>query len=1017
MKLSMKNISLAVIIAGLLSFASYSTAEAVYSGTVFGASDFQGYFEGENLSLNGNLADNVLPRIYANCYDGQPTCAIPKYIETVGNTSDPNTLIGLLYSAYTNVSPVSNNYTATQRKYGAAFIVNTLLGRNMQPSNGITISAADWSALESKLDASTITWGVAGLSNNDGTDCINSLYYAYGPNGPDNYFYSEPPGSCHASNRTGIRITDAAGGVYKIWNLCANPVGRSPVPNWEVTLATNVDRTTASAGEVIDWLYDANIAGSMATDRSVSYGWYNTRANGSNNNAFNNKLTNDGTFVNGTTPGSFVWYHQFYTVQASNIDTIGSQICSQATALPGSRTNNSRIYDTPKKCVTIIAPQVSPSDCRTIQVPVKLKTYPSVDKSHGGYSAPHIPAITMPVNVYVDGSLVASNVNADQVLNDPSSITSHYTDGNSHVVTFQEVSSHVSSYTDNDHTESSSDGGDPPSITYWTVHDGFTPNYTAAASWTDSFQCYDYSLSSNGVTSSNSIVEAGSLVQLSPQISSASMTSGGASAVASMNLHTKSKNSNWQITQLVIAPGVGGLSSVAGSSVAGSSADNPCSYYQSSIGAASSCAAANAITNASAAASTPPLTGSTVFNTGGGVFSGANPFDRYSAGGNYSVIGDYAPGTRICYAFSVYAASSEPKSGAYDVSSSSVNPARVNTDGGSWRHSPISLGSNCIKVVKKPKVQVLGSDLITGRAVSGYSGGAAAISKVSTTTSVKKLNGVDGVRLFGSWAEYAIAPLGAVTGMSSASAFNGLIGMQLSNSVSANSLTSGAICNFSKLSFVNSSGGGCFGNNIGNYSNSNNIPDVESNFTVTNATTSFGGGDLTAAQGLYKTNGDITINGGNIGAGQWVVINAGPHRVTIAGNIHYSNGNITALSQIPQVIIIANQINIMGSVTNIDSWLVAKGINGQASINTCIESGNVGALTSNMCTQPLLVNGPVMAKHLYLRRTAGSGFQTSSGDPAETFNLRADAYLWAFSHTSQQTPIQTTYTTELPPRL
>ena len=58
-----------------------------------------------------------------------------------------------------------------------------------------------------------------------------------------------------------------------------------------------------------------------------------------------------------------------------------------------------------------------------------------------------------------------------------------------------------------------------------------------------------------------------------------------------------------------------------------------------------------------------------------------------------------------------------------------------------------------------------------------------------------------------------------------------------------------------------------------------------------------------------------------------------------------------------------------------------------------------------------------MAKQLWLRRTAGSGTDLASGDPAEVFNLRPDAYLWAATRATGSGRVQTMYTTELPPRL
>jgi len=99
-------------------------------------------------------------------------------------------------------------------------------------------------------------------------------------------------------------------------------------------------------------------------------------------------------------------------------------------------------------------------------------------------------------------------------------------------------------------------------------------------------------------------------------------------------------------------------------------------------------------------------------------------------------------------------------------------------------------------------------------------------------------------------------------------------------------------------------------------------------------------------------------------------------------------------------------------VKQIDAWLIAK-----SGLNTC--SDVVGNLSSTLCNNQLTVNGPVMAGQLYLRRTAGSGTgQDHSGDPAEIFNLRPDAYMWASMRaTGGGNRAQTVYTTELPPRL
>jgi hypothetical protein len=62
------------------------------------------------------------------------------------------------------------------------------------------------------------------------------------------------------------------------------------------------------------------------------------------------------------------------------------------------------------------------------------------------------------------------------------------------------------------------------------------------------------------------------------------------------------------------------------------------------------------------------------------------------------------------------------------------------------------------------------------------------------------------------------------------------------------------------------------------------------------------------------------------------------------------------------------------------------------------------------------VNGPVVTGKLVLNRTAGSGTGAQSGDPAERFNLRPDAFLWARLQATGNDKAQTVYSTELPPR-
>jgi uncharacterized protein YegL len=160
--------------------------------------------------------------------------------------------------------------------------------------------------------------------------------------------------------------------------------------------------------------------------------------------------------------------------------------------------------------------------------------------------------------------------------------------------------------------------------------------------------------------------------------------------------------------------------------------------------------------------------------------------------------------------------------------------------------------------------------------------------------------------------------------------------------------------------------------------------------------------------------GTLTLNTSTLAPNKTVVLKVNG-TVIIAGNQTYDSNNKGAkykdISQLPQLVIIANKIIINNAVTNVDAWLIARGSDG--TIQTCEDTS---ASSINKCTNKLTVNGPVMANHLNLLRTAGSGTGAASNDPAEVFNLRADAYLWAAAHTIAYGRAQTVYTSELPAR-
>jgi hypothetical protein len=371
--------------------------------------------------------------------------------------------------------------------------------------------------------------------------------------------------------------------------------------------------------------------------------------------------------------------------------------------------------------------------------------------------------------------------------------------------------------------------------------------------------------------------------------------------------------------------------------------------------------------------------GEAIFDTDGSVESkiSGDDFSAYS-----SNTGDTPLGTEVCFVLSVKPWATH-------------DPYRESDE--EWRHS----ATRCFKIVKKPKVQILGGDLISG-------------GKIQTSTSSKNIGGT--TRMFGSWDEYAALAVGSISGIGSGAAFAGP------------GLVSQTVCRYSMLSF-NNVDCSLSPSTLGNYSMSNLMPDIAATFPDNRSVffnNTIVANDLVKdlSNGIYVRHhdGNLTLSQSELEPGKSLVLKVNG-TVTISGNQTYNldnNGsNYKSVAQLPQLLIIANNINIADAVTNIDAWLIVK--NGY--INTC--SSNRGAplvvgasLSAGICDRQLTFNGPVFTNKLYLRRTAGSGNGLDySGDPAEVFNLRADAYLWSAARASSNGQVFSIKTIELPPRL
>lgn len=264
-------------------------------------------------------------------------------------------------------------------------------------------------------------------------------------------------------------------------------------------------------------------------------------------------------------------------------------------------------------------------------------------------------------------------------------------------------------------------------------------------------------------------------------------------------------------------------------------------------------------------------------------------------------------------------------------------------------------------------------------------------------------------RIYGSWGEYGVMATGIIQGIGSGSAFAG------------RGLAHATTCSYTFLTIANATSGNCKTTPVASYGGYNagrTIPDVAASFPVSSAAATLSGNnlDVSALNGTYKTSGNITLTGGTLPKGRTIIINTYNAvtktyaDITIAGNITYTTDALASGADIPQLVLIAGNINIQDSVTQVDGWLSAEG-----TLNTC-SNVNRTSITINNCNNLLTINGPVMAKDVQLWRTAGSLDSDQSGDPAEVFNLRPDAYLWGLSQSAQSGRLETVYTHELPPR-
>lgn len=305
-----------------------------------------------------------------------------------------------------------------------------------------------------------------------------------------------------------------------------------------------------------------------------------------------------------------------------------------------------------------------------------------------------------------------------------------------------------------------------------------------------------------------------------------------------------------------------------------------------------------------------------------------------------------------------------------------------------WRHST----AKCVTVGLLPKLQVWGYDVLSGKVIT-------------TRTSLRATSVDPTAKLYGSWGEYGVFPAGKNGGPTASQNM-----VMASGSGLAGGNVSTTALDWSRLTAANvtpNNATGCSGSELGCY-----------------APQSYPVGLVEQLKGMAGTcsSASLTLPNASLGnaaavEGTHIICSTGT--VTIRSNIQYKPTSIGSL--LPQVIIIAKNIEVQPGVSQVDAWLVAdKNINGSGAatdgrVYTCSSWKSVSdKLRDTTCPNTLVVNGPIIAYQFFPGRTAGVRDPNPDVE-AERVNLRADTFIWA-SQGSSAIGAQTVSVTELPPR-
>lgn len=430
-----------------------------------------------------------------------------------------------------------------------------------------------------------------------------------------------------------------------------------------------------------------------------------------------------------------------------------------------------------------------------------------------------------------------------------------------------------------------------------------------------------------------------------------------------------------------------------------------------------------------------------ISNTGGNWKNAQGRYNgwTWSMSATYNVPNNTDIGSKYCVAIGMTVASSHADPDAQTVSGWQVGSIG-NTN---WR---VSL--SCRTIAKKPNFQAWNANLYTQEGADTTIASKYEDAALGTNSSPN--------RIFGSWEEYLLISKNSISGLASGAAL-GYEGSTMR--ITGGHAPTSSFCDLSHMSISNencnyvgfsriSIGTGNISRIATRYNPSSMEVNSGENINVASArqlsNTATGG-----RTGEYiMTSGNGVINSTIIrGANSPVLVIRVPGTLTINSNICYGSGScngysnylalgdrnsqrFSSISEIPQVIIIASQINISENVTQLDAWLIALGTPG--TVNTCYQF-NKGSSSSDTCSKTLIVNGPTITNHLLLNRTAGAYTRSTFGQndrpgaennltddgsmtPAEIFNYRPDTLLWGYQQSQNFSQATVTYSRELSPR-